>query len=197
MERFILEIPDAISKETCKELIEAFEASEHVATSKLENQTTGKSQVARDVRDCDELTFSGKPELAQLDKVLYDSLISGFNTYTEKILIPDQNHLPYNQFSSVHFQMMRYPPGSGGYKFHIDELTIKGVGTRTLSFIWYLNDLPVDHGTDFRAVDRTVKPEAGKLLIFPSGWCWQHRGLPTKQTKYIVTSWLMGALVHS
>ena len=89
--------------------------------------------------------------------------------------------------------MIRYQPGSNGYGWHHDEM-LRSEGVRTLSFIWYLNTLPEDHGTEFKYFDRIIKPEAGKLLIFPSNWCWQHRGLPAEQDKYIVTSWLVGGV---
>ena len=38
---------------------------------------------------------------------------------------------------------------------------------------------------------RELKPEAGKMMIFPALWPWMHRGYPPKtETKYIVTGWL-------
>ena len=36
-----------------------------------------------------------------------------------------------------------------------------------------------------------IKPEVGKILMFPALWPWVHRGYPPKsETKYICTGWI-------
>ena len=62
--------------------------------------------------------------------------------------------------------------------------------TRALTYLWYLND--VNSGGETEFYDGTlVKPEAGKLIIFPATWTFYHRGRPPKRTnKYITTGWL-------
>jgi hypothetical protein len=36
-----------------------------------------------------------------------------------------------------------------------------------------------------------IKPEKGKLLLFPSTWTFMHKGnTPISSNKYIVTGWL-------
>ena len=70
-------------------------------------------------------------------------------------------------------------------------------GQRTWTFMIYLNDVEAGGGTRFKAIGKTFKPEAGKLL------CWNnrtsdlavnpdtiHHGMKVRQgVKYILTKW--------
>ena len=56
---------------------------------------------------------------------------------------------------------------SGRYEWHTDSY-VKNNKPRYLTFIWYLNTRNFDGETDF--VFKKVKPEEGKLIIFPSSW---------------------------
>ncbi len=84
--------------------------------------------------------------------------------------------------------MQKTKPGEY-YKWHHDSLSNKNK-ERLLSFIWYLNDVHVGGHTEF--IDGTkIKPETGKLLIFPSTWTYVHQGAPPiSNTKYIITGWI-------
>jgi hypothetical protein len=54
-----------------------------------------------------------------------------------------------------------------------------------------LNDVYEGGETEF--VDGTlIKPERGKLIIFPAYWNYHHQGRPPiSNTKYIVTGWIL------
>jgi hypothetical protein len=55
--------------------------------------------------------------------------------------------------------------------------------------LWYLNTVN-DGGETEILGDIIVKPEAGKLLLFPASWTFPHRGkMPISEDKYIVTGW--------
>ena len=53
-----------------------------------------------------------------------------------------------------------------------------------------LNTIEEDGYTEF--IDATrVRAKEGRIVIFPSGWTFLHRGYPPKnQRKYICTGWL-------
>jgi len=58
--------------------------------------------------------------------------------------------------------------------------------------VWmlYLNDDYDGGETEFLYQHKRIKPETGKMLIWPSGYTHAHRGgLVTYGTKYIVTGW--------
>jgi hypothetical protein len=60
---------------------------------------------------------------------------------------------------------------------------------RFISFFWYLNDVAEGGETEF--VDLTIKPEAGKLVIFPPLWMFPHKGNPPiSNEKYLLSTYL-------
>lgn len=96
--------------------------------------------------------------------------------------------------SPTHFESVRikkYDPGTGDqFKVHIDAADA-GSAIRYLVFILYLNDN--DGETVFPMIGRTVKPKAGRLVMFPPFWMFPHAGQPpTDRAKYI----MMSALHH-
>jgi len=54
-----------------------------------------------------------------------------------------------------------------------------------------LNDVACGGETEFPHLGVSVKPEAGRLLIFPPYWMYQHQGLPpVSGDKYILSTYL-------
>ena len=83
---------------------------------------------------------------------------------------------------------LKYEQGEGFYGSHID-CGMKSIEHRVLSFILYLNDVQVGGETEFVLQDALVKPEAGKLVIFPSNFCFVHQSNRTvSNAKYIIAS---------
>ena len=59
---------------------------------------------------------------------------------------------------------------------------------RIVTFLFYLND--VEEGGETFFYNGKVKPEAGKLILFPATWTYNHKGnMPISNDKYIVTGW--------
>jgi len=87
--------------------------------------------------------------------------------------------------------LKRYRPGEQErFQLHFDS--INHVANRYLVLLWYLND--VEHGgeTRFPQLDVTVQARAGRLLMFPPYWMYQHEGLPPLSgDKYIVSTYLL------
>ncbi len=82
-----------------------------------------------------------------------------------------------------------YPPG-GGFKVWHTERVNRGCD-RHLVFMTYLDDIPEEDGggTEFYHQKITVQPARGLTLIWPSDWCFTHRGRPARVEKSIVTGW--------
>jgi hypothetical protein len=58
---------------------------------------------------------------------------------------------------------------------------------RVLVFLWYLNDVYEGSETDIFGGDILVKPEKGKLLLFPAQWCFPHCGrIPLSDDKILL-----------
>ena len=87
--------------------------------------------------------------------------------------------------------MKRYRPGhEERFQLHFDAINY--VSNRYLVMLWYLNDVAEGGETDFPHLEITIKPEVGRLLIFPPYWMYQHQGLPpVSGDKYILSTYLL------
>jgi prolyl 4-hydroxylase len=58
--------------------------------------------------------------------------------------------------------------------------------------LWYLNGVEQGGETSFPQLEFAVKPETGRLLMFPPYWMYQHQGLPPiSGDKYILSTYLL------
>jgi hypothetical protein len=88
-------------------------------------------------------------------------------------------------------RLKRYRAGSDDqFEPHFDSIDIKAA--RYLVFLWYLNDVAEGGETEFLDLGIKVQARAGRLLVFPPYWMFQHAGLPPRSNdKYIVSTYLM------
>lgn len=88
------------------------------------------------------------------------------------------------------FELLRYGPG-GKFDTHID--TIYGhpaLEYRRVSMVFYMNDEYEGGELLFPRQRVMLKPAAGTLVLFPSGFDYPHTAVPVqKGTKYSVVSW--------
>jgi prolyl 4-hydroxylase len=134
-------------------------------------------RVAPDIRSNDLLYLDGK--VAWIQQFLLQIYGVGF---------------PHAETCSI----LRYNP-SQYYKRHVDNLLLagrlaeaaKGVPTRDVSIIGYLNQECEGGETYLDRQGIKVKPEAGAALVFPSYYTYPHQSLPvTAGVKYAFTTWL-------
>jgi prolyl 4-hydroxylase len=87
--------------------------------------------------------------------------------------------------------MKRYRPGADErFQLHFDAANY--VSNRYLVLIWYLNDVPAGGETVFPQLDLKIEARAGRLLVFPPYWMYQHEGLPPiSGDKYIMSCYLL------
>lgn len=76
------------------------------------------------------------------------------------------------------------------FQLHFDSLG--SVANRYLVFLWYLNDVEQGGETHFPMLDRHVAARAGRLVIFPPYWMFQHEGkMPISSDKYILSTYFL------
>lgn len=87
--------------------------------------------------------------------------------------------------------MKRYCVGKEEqFQLHFDA--INHVANRYLVMIWYLNDVARGGQTQFPQLQTAVSPQAGRLLMFPPYWMYQHEGIPPLSgDKYIISTYLL------
>jgi hypothetical protein len=89
------------------------------------------------------------------------------------------------------FQIQKYVKGIGKYIYH-NDFSVKWDENayRVITYLWYLNDIEEGGETEVLG-NYKIKPEAGKILLFPSSWTFPHCGnKPISEDKYIITGWL-------
>lgn len=189
MDDFILEIEDALPKDLCKEIIKGFE----IDPRKYEARTLGGTTPHKKGTDL-QITFL--PEWKVVSEKLGDILVKNFETkykdFIEKGIAGSKQWWTKelsNRLKSYNgFQIQRIKKGEY-YHWHMDHFWDE---KRMVGYIYYLNTLDEedDGATEFTH-GRKIKPEEGKLLLFPSTWTYVHRGCEVKgKTKYIITGWI-------
>jgi prolyl 4-hydroxylase len=87
--------------------------------------------------------------------------------------------------------MKRYRSG-GAERFQLHFDAVNHLSSRYLVLLWYLNDVEAGGETRFPQLDLSVDPRAGRLLMFPPYWMYQHEGMPPRSgEKYILSAYLM------
>jgi len=79
----------------------------------------------------------------------------------------------------------------GVHQFHSHaDCWSMDTASRQVSIIVYLNDVPEGGETTFES-GAIVEPRAGRVLVFPSTFCFEHRGNPpVGNSKYVLVAWL-------
>ena len=83
-------------------------------------------------------------------------------------------------------------PTEGYHVWHIEHG--KGFNNEPRAFVFsiYLNDIEEGGETEFLHFSKRVKPKTGRIVIWPAGFPYLHRGNPPLSSeKYILTSWMM------
>jgi 2OG-Fe(II) oxygenase superfamily len=79
---------------------------------------------------------------------------------------------------------------SDRFQPHFDSLDY--TSNRYLVFLWYLNDVADGGETEFPDLGLRIAARAGRLLMFPPYWMFQHAGLPPRSNdKYILSTYML------
>jgi len=179
---FIYEIKNALPQTACADAIRRFEenADQHVQGRIGQTQSEETS-----IKLSTDLRISGRKQWQDVDRGLFLSLKTALGELSK--IHP---FFASNGFRDLGYQIQRTTPGEY-YHWHVDS----GPGEfsqRQLVAIWYLNDVPGPGGeTEFHFQQVRVKPETGKLILFPPFWTHAHRGVTLESgAKYIATTWV-------
>ncbi|HZP67261.1 MAG TPA: 2OG-Fe(II) oxygenase [Rudaea sp.] len=83
-----------------------------------------------------------------------------------------------------------FAEGNDQFQPHFDAIDY--TSNRYLVFLWYLNDVADGGETEFPDLGLRVSARAGRLLVFPPYWMFQHAGLPPRSNdKYIISTYLL------
>jgi len=90
-----------------------------------------------------------------------------------------------------HVKIQKTMPSQGYHVWHVEHGQGRENEKRVLVYSIYLNTVEDGGETEFLYQSQRVKPVKGRIVIWPAGFPYVHRGNPPLSgEKYIVTSWI-------
>jgi hypothetical protein len=185
---------NSLSHEFCDLIINKFDSDDRIHPG-----TVGVGIVEESYKKTTDLNISTNIGWENEDSKLFEILIKEIEEYSKYLKSVDE-HLIYEIYNSIitdsGYNVQRYendPESPGFYDWH-NDFFIDNNGVRVLTFMWYLNDVEIGGETEFMN-NLKIKPERGKLVIFPASWQFLHRALvPVSNKKWICTGWTYAKL---
>jgi len=175
---------NALTADFCADVIDRFEK----ATDEQYQGRVGQNEVEKlDIKRSTDLVISGKAHWKDVDRALFSSLAGALG------VMRSQHAFFRGRFKDYGYAIQRTQAGEY-FHWHVDGGS-HSFADRQLVAIWYLNDVEGPGGdTEFKHQGISIKPETGKLLVFPPFWTHEHRGVKLEHgVKYIATTWLLFA----
>ena len=181
---FIFEQQGALPPKLCDQVIRRFEqAVDEQYPGRVGQQGEHHEQIKKST----DLFISGKEHWHDVDRALFQSLSAA--------LLDLRRAFPYfrGRFKDEGYGIQR-TQAEEYYRWHIDGGSHQ-FSQRQLVAIWYLNHVEGPGGaTEFLRQNVKIRPQCGKLILFPPFWTHEHRGeKPGRGVKYIATTWLVFA----
>jgi hypothetical protein len=199
MDKFILEIPNVFSSELCQNIINKFENDTTNHVKGVLQNSGNDCYMNEEWKSSTELNVSASPGWETADKKIKYYVKNAIETYVEHVksilkdaeidkdgdmdFVLDHTLFPlyFNNSTIQKIEKGKY------YRWHQDYIPCQ---SRMFTCFVYLNTLEPDEGgtTDF-VNGRSIRPEAGKMAIFPSAWPFIHTGRLIKaDAKYILVT---------
>jgi hypothetical protein len=208
LDRYIYINENSLSTDLCDEIISKFEEEEE----KGPGSTFGGIQPK--VKDTTDYNIEeNNPKWSRIREALITELINNIQIYASKLDRPMYHSQPLDisvvtnnpkkniykelDFNGLFFEtimVQKYKSNTGRYVYHNDFSSESDKKRyRVLTYIYYLND--VEEGGETQFWDNyKIKPQKGKLVLFPASWTYPHSGLmPLSHHKYIITGWIYQA----
>ena len=188
IDNFIGVYDNYITKEECDKAINIYENQNKF------NQTVNRigSEKASILQKQDQHTFLTGTNTEIWWEELKSMMVNfdlAWNHYIENTGAKDA----YGQkFFFTSLKIQKTLPTEGYHVWHIEHG--KGFQNEPRAFVFsiYLNDVKDGGETEFLHFSKRVKPETGRIVIWPAGFPYLHRGNPPLSgEKYILTSWMM------
>lgn len=176
---YIRTYDNVLTKQQCQHLIDKFEDSPDQQVKTLRENHMSFT----------EINISMFADWKPYSDIIFPKFRELIDKYVKDVKIDDIKQWP-ERFGFEQLRFKKYEPdGQDEFKTHVD-VTDYNSARRFLVFFMYLNNN--DGGeTTFPDYDIKIKPQAGKVLVFPPLWTFRHAGQkPINQPKYIIGSYL-------
>jgi prolyl 4-hydroxylase len=182
LSHFVRTYDDNLDASLCQRLIASFDSLQRFQKRNGRGLRVGLEESA-----WTELNVSrwSDPEFLAMFRVFIDQALERYNEDVGLSI-----RLPNTPLLSD-LVMKRYRP-SGDEQFQLHFDAVNHVANRYLVMLWYLNDVNSGGETAFPQLDMKVSARAGRLLMFPPYWMYQHAGAaPLSSDKYILSTYLL------
>tara|TARA_R110000868_G_scaffold160407_7_gene389975 strand:+ start:813 stop:1388 length:576 start_codon:yes stop_codon:yes gene_type:complete len=184
---FIEEYPGAVNTELCEQIIARFEADPRRApsTANINGQPT-----VHTLRTGTHLVCDTTGDWGEIVKAIVPALQSTLALYAQKHTAL-KSVIETEGLDCTGPVIERVDPGQG-FAWHYDQTSHSR--QRVLAGLLYLQTIKEGGHTEFKEQGHTIRPETGKIALFPPYWTHMHRGVsPTSETKYVISFfWIYG-----
>ncbi len=180
--RYVQWFDGALDPDLCRRMIESFD---QLARFQMRNSRGAIKALQSSAWT--ELNVS-KVADASFEALFREQVFEYLARYNERVRLT----LPIPQRARLeNLRIKRYLAIEGDrFEPHFDALDYSC--NRYLVFLWYLNDVAEGGETEFCDLGLRVEARAGRLLMFPPYWMYQHAGLPPRSNdKYIISTYLL------
>lgn len=185
---YIYEMPNMLPKTLCQEIIEKFESDSRRRPGELQSGAINPK-----VKKCTDLSIEAitgwGTQTTRINNAFNEAFVGYQNYLKSNIFGEDKAYIVDDLLTGPNvvrntFVLRKYQVGDF-FDWHIDHNPSTG---RICNFIIYLNDH--EACTEFLN-GKKIKPEAGKIVFFPTTWVHAHRGqVVEKDAKYMIPSFI-------
>jgi len=187
IENFIGVYDGYIPSSQCDDAIDLFKRQEKLKKTfdriLIENTTKDKkNDKAMDIQSVVEWPTRFRSIMLNIDQVM--------NHYSKHTSIGEFYDVP--SFEYTYIKIQKTLPTEGYHVWHLEHGQTMDSAFRALVFSVYLNDVKEGGETEFLNQAMRIKPKKGRVVVFPAGFPYVHRGnQPIKGEKYLMTSWFL------
>jgi hypothetical protein len=181
--KMIEEYSNAFSKDFCNNVIEIFERMHS------ERQTYSRNSLSKNSDDRVSYDWAPHGQMHYYHHDVVQAFYAGINSCYDQYIEKYAMLKEVSRHSPKGMCIQRTSPHQGYHVWHVESEGNFSV-SRVVAYTLYLNDVEEGGETEYLYQGLKVKPEAGKVVIWPSGWTHPHRGNPIYTGfKYIITGW--------
>ena len=179
---FIQVFPNMLGAEYCRLIIDRFERDDRRHAS-----TVGRTEKWQDPARTGTILFLNDSMDDWKDVVIqtHAAVEKAVHEYAKEFPAL-AGHLVEGRVGCRYPRIERVDPGQG-FIWHADNANMD-TAERVLACLLYLSDIADGGETEFQHQNVKVKPEAGKIVVFPPFWTHLHRGVtPGAGVKYTMS----------
>jgi hypothetical protein len=185
LDNFIRVFDNVLTPEQCKLLIQDYKTFE-------KNGGTYEGEFKAGFVSDNRCSYPGTSTMCiPLDRrnFLYEALYNNINEYIKEYPEAFPGGPRSLQMAIEDILIQKTPPSGGYHVWHSESMDVM-TASRSLVWMFYLNDIEEGGETEFLYQRLRIKPKAGSLVVWPPQFTHTHRGNPPlNKTKYIITGW--------